>query len=192
MPMCKADDLQIELKGELSKTNQIFHEIVSRHSWKVLHLWCHKQKPKTIIFFHCRLAASFENLNSSLAQLTGELWRLQKGVKIAARAGFLGRIYSYTGSECANKKTFTVFFSGIPSDALTKWVQLIFKRVGHNALSDNKYMWTSIEMTAHVSVFRKMLMVDWKNLCACMIMLSFHAVQEKNTWWTEKISAHAH
>jgi len=26
------------------------------------------------LFFHCRLAAYFEHLNSSLAQLNGELW----------------------------------------------------------------------------------------------------------------------
>jgi len=33
-----------------------------------------KPETKTKIFFHCRLAESFDSLNSSLAQLTGELW----------------------------------------------------------------------------------------------------------------------
>jgi len=49
-----------------------------------------------------RLAESFDGLNSSLAQPTGELWSCKVAQKLGLNAGFPSIIYSYTSTKGVN------------------------------------------------------------------------------------------
>jgi len=55
-----------------------------------------------------RIAESFEGLDRSLAQTTGELMDLQSDVKLVAQCMFRSTIYSYTSSEHVKKQHVTL------------------------------------------------------------------------------------